>query len=59
MIGEVLLSRYKITQVLGGGGFSDTYLARDLALPGEPYCVVTAKRAQAWNIKGGPGAIRT
>ena len=40
MIGNMLLSRYHITELLGGGGFSDTYLAKDIALPGEPYCVV-------------------
>ena len=40
MIGVTLLSRYHITELLGGGGFSDTYLAKDTALPGQPNCVV-------------------
>jgi serine/threonine protein kinase len=39
-IGQTLLQRYQVTQSLGSGGFSETYLAQDLALPGHPYCVV-------------------
>jgi serine/threonine protein kinase len=35
-----LLSRYKIIKELGEGGFGDTHLAEDTALPGNPYCVV-------------------
>ncbi|MBW4593441.1 MAG: AAA-like domain-containing protein [Brasilonema angustatum HA4187-MV1] len=40
LIGVTLRNRYKIFQCLGGGGFGDTYLARDLDLPGQPQCVV-------------------
>ncbi|MBP5972368.1 AAA-like domain-containing protein [Brasilonema sp. CT11] len=40
LIGVTLRNRYKIFQCLGGGGFGDTYLARDLDLPGQPECVV-------------------
>ncbi|WP_013320327.1 serine/threonine-protein kinase [Gloeothece verrucosa] len=37
---DILLSRYKINRSLASGGFGDTYLAQDLALPGNPLCVV-------------------
>jgi eukaryotic-like serine/threonine-protein kinase len=33
-------NRYEIIKDLGGGGFGDTYLAKDLNLPGKPPCVV-------------------
>ena len=40
MLGTTLWNRYKIKQVLGSGGFGNTYIAIDLGLPGQPYCVV-------------------
>ncbi len=40
LIGRTLLSRYQVTQKIGVGGFGETYLAVDLALPGQPECVV-------------------
>lgn len=40
LVGKTLRSRYKIFNLLGGGGFGDTYLAVDLDLPGQPQCVV-------------------
>jgi serine/threonine protein kinase len=39
-VGKTLKNRYKILQVLGSGGFGDTYLAQDTDLPGHPTCVV-------------------
>jgi serine/threonine protein kinase len=39
-VGETLLSRYQVIRALSTGGFGETYLARDVALPGQPPCVV-------------------
>ena len=40
MIGTVLSDRYRISKILGSGGFGDTYLAQDTQRPGNPICVV-------------------
>ena len=40
MIGQLLARRYKIIRVLGAGGFSQTYVAQDTHIPGNPTCVV-------------------
>lgn len=37
---KLLNKRYKVTQMLGSGGFSYTYLAEDTHRPGNPMCVV-------------------
>ncbi|MDB9448046.1 CHASE2 domain-containing serine/threonine-protein kinase [Anabaena sp. CS-542/02] len=37
---RLLGTRYQITDNLGRGGFSTTYLARDVQRPGNPLCVV-------------------
>ncbi len=40
MIGTLLSDRYRISKILGAGGFGDTYLAQDMQRPGHPVCVV-------------------
>ncbi|MGH1393341.1 MAG: protein kinase domain-containing protein [Trichormus sp.] len=40
MLGNLLASRYQVLQVLGGGGFGQTYIALDTQRPGYPRCVV-------------------
>jgi eukaryotic-like serine/threonine-protein kinase len=38
--GKILRNRYKITKILGSGGFGNTYIAQDLELPNHTHCVV-------------------
>lgn len=40
MIGKLLDGRYQVLQILGGGGFGQTYIANDTHRPGSPTCVV-------------------
>ena len=40
MLGQTLRGRYQIIRQLGSGGFSTTFVAEDLDLPGKPLCVV-------------------
>ncbi len=43
---EILAGRYQIVKPLGGGGFGQTFLARDLQLPNTPACVVKQLKPQ-------------
>jgi CHASE2 domain-containing sensor protein len=49
LAGKILASRYRITRVLGSGGFSETYVAEDLQRPGHPSCVVKQLRVLSDN----------
>jgi CHASE2 domain-containing sensor protein len=40
----LLARRYQVTSILGSGGFSATYLAKDIQRPSEPICVVKQLR---------------
>jgi serine/threonine-protein kinase len=40
MIGKLLGGRYQIVDILGTGGFGQTYVAQDIHRPGSPKCVV-------------------
>ncbi|ERN42377.1 serine/threonine protein kinase [Rubidibacter lacunae KORDI 51-2] len=54
MLGTTLRGRYEIVEQLGSGGFSDTFLARDLDFPGAPPCVVKQLKPQfskEWVLK--------
>jgi serine/threonine-protein kinase len=42
----ILAGRYQIVKPLGGGGFGQTFLARDLQLPNQPACVVKQLKLQ-------------
>lgn len=37
---KTLGGRYQVVRHLGGGGFGQTFLAKDFQLPGNPFCVV-------------------
>ena len=47
MLAEVVGGRYYIVEKLGGGGFSQTYIAKDKDLPNEPHCVVKQFKPQS------------
>lgn len=49
LAGKILGGRYRISKVLGAGGFSETYVAEDLQRPGRPQCVVKQLKVSSSN----------
>ncbi|AFY47913.1 protein kinase family protein [Nostoc sp. PCC 7524] len=49
MLGNLLAGRYQVLQILGGGGFGQTYIALDIQRPGSPRCVVKQFRPVTHN----------
>jgi serine/threonine protein kinase len=47
MIETTLRGRYQIIAKLGQGGFGETYIAKDIDLPGNPKCVVKRLKPQS------------
>lgn len=42
--------RYQVIHQLGVGGFSETFLAKDTQLPGQPHCVIKQLKPQSRNL---------
>jgi serine/threonine protein kinase len=49
LVGKILGDRFQIIQHLGGGGFGQTYLAKDLKYPNNPSCVVKQLKPKSDN----------
>ena len=48
---QLLSGRYSVVRQLGAGGFSQTFLAKDTQLPGQPFCVVKQLKPQVKNME--------
>jgi serine/threonine-protein kinase len=55
MLGTLLAGRYQVRQILGRGGFGQTYIALDTHRPGDPKCVVKHFHPVTYN----PGFMET
>lgn len=57
-MGAILAGHYHVVRPLGGGGFGQTFLARDSHLPGQPLCVVKQFKPRLSTSKSLPVAKR-
>ncbi|MGB3294038.1 MAG: CHASE2 domain-containing protein [Phormidesmis sp.] len=51
MLGQTLAGRYKLTRILGAGGFGQTYLAIDIQQHHRPQCVVKQLKPASQDAK--------